>query len=120
MTVDISVDGSPPQAMSRLCEGEPVFANVFFTSDPLAEINHTVVVTNRGDRSTPFQFDRADIQANSVPTLWQPLQTNGLSVSLTPMVVATPTPAGVLTTQKTGMQASRSSKATSSSGRRST
>ncbi|KAF5327555.1 hypothetical protein D9619_004284 [Psilocybe cf. subviscida] len=119
VVVDVSVDGGAPHSISASCGGDPVYGNVFFTSNPLAEINHTVVITNRANPSTPFQFDKVDILGNQPPTLLPPSQTVALFLS-TPVMTVTQTPTSVatnvITTQnQTSLRGSRSSKTSSSS-----
>lgn len=115
--VDVSIDGGPPQTVSSPCGDEPVFSSVLFKSDIMAEINHTVAVTNRGDPGTPFQFDKADISAGDVPNLWSPSDpvTNGFLLS-TPVMTVTQAPtSAVPTLPATTLHSHESSKVISTS-----
>ena len=90
-SVQLSIDGGPPNITSQASNGSAVFDVVFFETPLLTETYHTAVLTNLGSSSngsSEFELDRFSFETSDVTPLFAPptSQTSSQTSSHTPSV----------------------------------
>ena len=74
-SVQLTIDGGPPNITSQASNGSAIFNVVFFETPLLTETYHTAVVTNLGSSangSSEFELDRFSFETSDVTPLFAP------------------------------------------------
>lgn len=74
-SVQLTIDGGPPNVTSQTSNGSAVYDVVYFETPLLTETYHTAVVTNLGSTtngSSEFELDRFSFETTDITPLFAP------------------------------------------------
>ena len=78
-SVQLTIDGGPPNITSQTSNGSSIFNVVYFETPLLTETYHTAVVTNLGSTtngSSEFDLDRFSFETTDITPLFAPPTTS--------------------------------------------